>query len=227
MAKTEYEQVLTPSLGKVRGKVVPGVTVPGKRVIQGTKGQRARFIAVRLASMQYIRPASTLSPSKSVIMRSGEVTKVVGTVVSAKGGEVKKVVYGTVKITKNVCPYGELQQRESRTWLKVSEVAESVAVQPGEETRRSHATRRDYDIVVGEYQRLLDQKYAGGLNEEQQQKLSSLRKEMDAFNSERYQKISQSKEYREFQHALQVLEEFNKNVSDLKNFSNPKSTRRR
>jgi hypothetical protein len=216
MAKT-YE-VLTPRKGRFsRPKGVSTLTVSGKRKFQGIWKAKSRFGNVRSSL-----PSSSSKGYPGVLIgRPYDVElKIGGTVVTATVVmEGKKVVYGRAKIQKNVCQYGQLQQRESKIWPKaLVEFSEAALAQPRGELRQSHATpQRDYDTVVSEYQHLLDQKYAGGLNQQQQQELRALKEEINEFGKERFRKISSSQEYREFQHALQVLEEFNKNVSALKN----------
>jgi len=225
MAKIDYSHALTPPLAKARysrAKAIPGLTASGKPKFRRIPGQGPRFGIVR----PLVAPSAKVymgfpNCSGDPIERSCNVEiKIGGTVVFAKVfREGKKVFYGPAKMQKNVCQYGQLQQRESKIWPKALVEFSGVAVaQPGGETWQSHAiTQRDYDTVVSEYQHLLNQKYAGGLSQHQEQKLRALKEELNEFGKERYRRISQSQEYREFKQALQVLEEFNKNVSALKN----------
>jgi hypothetical protein len=213
MAKT-YE-ILTPRKGRFSRAKGGVLTVAGKRKFPDMWKVKSRFGNVRT----FPPPSSSKGYAGPFMGRPVE-PKIGGTVVTATVVmEGKKVVYGPAKFQKNVCQYGHLQQRESKIWSKgLGEVSEAAMAQPRGETKQSHGTsRREYDTVVREYQHLLDQKYAGGLNQQQQQELNALKDELNEFGKERYRKISSSQEYREFKHALQVLEEFNKNVSSLKN----------
>jgi hypothetical protein len=216
MAKIAYEQTPTQSPGKSRYSRVkfPGMTAAGRR----------KFMGIKSSGKTIIRPpGSTWSPAKSV-PKSPEAGigvrffefEVIGEVIKPDKGAAaivaRRKFYSPIKIQKNVCQYGALQQRESKTWSKVQPNWIKI-LQPREEAKQ----QRDYDTVASESQHLLDQKFAGRLNQQQERKLQVLKAELDEFGEERFRRISQSQEYREFKQALQVLQEFNKNISAMKN----------
>jgi hypothetical protein len=224
MARIVYEEAPMSSLGKARYN---RAKFPSSIV-----ARRRKFVVKGIDKL-IVRPGSTCSPANLVFKKpeagAGERIYEVEVKMNREGTAktfTAKMVYSPAKIQKSVCPYGELWQKESRILQKIlSDATERAKVnleQSQEETKQ-----RDYDTVMGEYQHLLDQKYSGGLDQQQRQKLYALKQEMDKFGKERFRRISNSPEYRDFKEALKVLQEFNKSVSAQTQSISARNDRRR
>ncbi len=206
MAKTEYKPALTYAKGisgRVNDLVVPYASTA--RCI-------SPFNMGNVNKVVRVQPLGNLSSIKSPEVPYGATVEIRGKTVA------RKSTPGQVKI-QNMSFYGALREKEARIRGKILP-KKWFAKAPNtlhQQAQVDKATpQRDYDAVLAQYQHLLDQKYSHGLNQIQKEELGNLKKELHAYGEERLRTISQSQEYREFKEAIQILQEFNKNISAQK-----------